>query len=218
MIKLFISVYDRPEYLQTSLDSLLESFSAIYPEIIITDDGSTDPSVALVLSQFKLAYQGECSIVTQENKGIPLGKLDTIYTEVKTWLYIEEYFIISDSDMIYKKGWLEELVYLYEQTKTPLVTGFNTETNRHETTSTTGHYAVKSSVGGCNILVNTKFYLQRPFRESKEWDFRMCERAHEQHPLGVISAKPSVVDHIGIKGKWARENYHDKAIDFKENI
>ena len=211
-------MYNRPEYVQKSLDSLLNSFSAIYPEITITDDGSTDQEIHDILNNFVTNYKGETNIVTQENLGIPLGKLETIYTEIKCWLYKGEYFIISDSDMIYKKGWLEELVYLYEQTKTPLVTGFNTETNRHETTSTTGHYAVKSSVGGCNILVNTKFYLQRPFRESKEWDFRMCERAHEQHPLGVISAKPSVVDHIGIKGKWARENYHDKAIDFKENI
>jgi glycosyltransferase involved in cell wall biosynthesis len=201
MVKLFISVYNRPDYLDQSLDSLNNSFSAILPEIIITDDGSTDPKVHPLLEKFSTAYKGPLKIIrNKERKGIPFGKLDTIYEIIYKQGYNEPYFFISDSDIIYKKAWLEELIYLHEQTKTPLVTGFNTETNKHTTLKKCAHYYVKESVGGCNLLVSTQFYTKYPFREPQNWDFIMCERAHQEHRFGVIAARPSLVDHIGIEG------------------
>lgn len=218
-MKLFISTFNRPEYLSRSLESLLESFSAIYPEILITDDGSTDPTIHSHLDRFKTTYPGKVRIVyNKQNKGIPQGKLDPIYKEIHQGKYKESYFLITDSDMIYKKGWIEELVYLYEQTKAPIITGFNTLTNDHKIEETHNHFYVKNHVGGCNLLVNTEFYQAHPFNEPEEWDFRMCERAHQQHVLGVIATNPSVVDHIGEKGYWARSKYHDKAIDYDNKL
>jgi len=214
-MKLFISVYNRPEYLEKSLDSLGSSFSAIYPEIVITDDGSTDIKTIDKINGFELSYPGKVRIVhNSKNKGIPYGKLDTIYKEIYDWDYPEPYFFISDSDMIYKKGWMEYLIFLYEQTQAPLVTGFNTITNKHKIIKIENLYYVKDSIGGCNILVDTAFYMEHPFRAPKEWDFRMCEDANAKHTPGVICSRPSVVDHIGVRGFWARDNYHDKAIDF----
>lgn len=52
MLKLFISVYDRPEYLKQSLGSLIESFDLIHPEIIISDDGSKNPETQAISNKF----------------------------------------------------------------------------------------------------------------------------------------------------------------------
>ena len=195
MVKLFVSTFDRLEYLKESLHSLLNSFSAIYPEIVITDDGSINAETKEFLEETKLRYPGKMRIIWNErNKGIPFGKLDTIQTEILEWPYDHEYFIISDSDMIYKKGWLENLVYLYESTKAPIITGFNTNTTKYKTTTTTSTYEVKHSVPGCNLLINTAFYKKYPFNEKQEWDIKMCEHAHKEHELGVIASRPSVVE------------------------
>ena len=75
-------------------------------------------------------------------------------------------------------------------------------------------YRTKHHIGGCNLLVSTEFYKNNPFMERREWDFRMCERAWKQYEMGVVCSKPSVVDHIGQYGVWARSNYYDQAEDF----
>jgi len=218
---LFISTYNRFAYVKTSLDSLLESISRVCPEIIITDDGSTEPEVREYLEDFKNNYYGVCTLIFKKtNKGIPYGKLDTIKKYINddpVEGYKEDYFLISDSDMLYKHGWIEELEKLYHETGAPLVTGFNCITNSHSIIKTFNTYHTKKSIGGCNVLVNTKFYLEHPFYEKNEWDFRMCERAHEQNKdsgLAVIASKPSLAQHIGATGVWARPNYYDKAEDF----
>jgi glycosyltransferase involved in cell wall biosynthesis len=212
MLKLFISVYDRPEYLKQSLNSLFESFDLIYPEIIISDDGSKKPETQVILSDFSNKfYFGRVNICKYDHKGLPFGKLKPIKDHILT-NYYEDYFLISDSDMIYKKGWIDVLVKLYEETKTPVITGFNTITNKHRVLEEANNFVVKESVGGCNLLIDTQFYKNYPFVEEKEWDYKMCERAHQLHPLGVISSKPSVVDHIGVQ----EDNLNDKAIDFNE--
>ena len=213
-MKLFISLYNRPEYVERSLSSLEESFSSILPDIVITDDGSTDTKVETHINTFELLYPGKIRIVrNKENKGIPFGKLDTIYKEIYDWNYDEPYFLISDSDMIYKKGWIENLVYLYEQTEAYLISGFHTLANKHEVISESNHYRIKNSIGGCNLLVDTEFYKKHPFTQKKSWDYIMCENTNR-----IIVSKPSVVDHIGKEGTWSIEGRFDQAEDFKETI
>ena len=210
-----MSVYDRPEYLKQSLDSLLESFDILYPEIIITDDGSTMPETQVILNDFlRKYYPGKRNINKIDHKGLPFGKLDTIKND--TIHYSEPYFFITDSDMIYKKGWMEILVELYKRTGAPIVTGFNTLTNKHAILEEYDTFVVKESVGGCNLLVDTRFYWKHPFTQPHEWDYIMCKNAQKWHTPGVVCSKPSVVDHIGIHGKWTTENHNDKAIDFNE--
>lgn len=213
-IDLFISIFNRPEYVERSFNSLLQSFDGLKPHIILTDDGSFDPAIKNLISTFMTKYTNTMLITNKINVGIPYGKLSTIKKCVCNSVYSNPLFLISDSDMIYKKGWIETLTSLYGETGAPLITGFNTLTNKHIVTSDFGTYYTKESIGGCNLLVSTEFYKAAPFMEPVEWDYCMCKRAHKQHPLGVVCSKPSVVDHIGVEGYWARKNYHDKAEDF----
>jgi len=216
---LFISTYNRVEYVAQSLYSLKDSFVDCYPEIYITDDGSTDPTVGKYLQKFKDSYStwGKCHIKLEEHIGIPYGKLNQIKDFI-TEDYRQPFFLVSDSDMIYRKGWLDFLIKLFEHTKMPVITGFNTETNNHVTIKEFTSFRLKSSIGGANMLVDTQFYLEHPFDEAEEWDFQLCKRAHaykrEGMNSGVIASRPSLVQHIGEKGHWARENYHDVATDF----
>ena len=216
---LFISTYNRVEYVAQSLYSLKDSFVDCYPEIYITDDGSTDSNVEPILHKLKESYStwGKCNIRIRDHEGIPYGKLNPI-KELITKDYSHPFFLISDSDMIYKKGWLDFLIQLYAVTKMPVITAFNTETNNHATIEQYTSFRLKHSIGGANMLIDTQFYLDHPFYEPVEWDFRLCERAHaykrEGMNSGVISSRPSLVQHIGVKGHWAREGYHDEATDF----
>ena len=216
---LFVSTYNRIEYVAQSLHSLKDSFVDCYPELYVTDDGSTDPKVELILQKLKESYStwGKCHINLRKHEGIPYGKLNPI-KDCITKDYPHSFFLISDSDMIYKKGWLDFLIKLYDSTKMPVITAFNTETNNHTTVKEFTSFRLKSSIGGANMLIDTQFYLEHPFDEPVSWDYHMCERAHaytrEGMNSGVISSRPSLVQHIGVKGHWAREDYHDVATDF----
>ena len=211
---LFISIFNRPEYVTRSLDSLLASFDVIKPRIIITDDASTDPEIDNLIKKFKKSYPNTVIEKNVINGGIPYGKLTTIKTYVVVPEYRHTHFLICDSDMIYKKGWVEILLNLYAETGAPLITGFNTLSNRHHITEEFKNYYIKESIGGCNLLVDTTFYTASPFFESKSWDYHMCERAHAEHGVGVVCSKPSLVDHIGFEGYWAKKEYYDSAVDF----
>lgn len=222
---LFISTFNRPKYLEKSLQSLLDSIDTIIPQIIITDDGSSDKKVDELIDIFEFNYENKFKlpVITNknpQNSGLPQGKLLPIFANIFN-VYNFPYFLITDSDMIYKKGWIEKLVELYDSTGAPLITGFNTLTNNHDTLKEFDNFRTKKSIGGCNLLVDTKFYKKYPFIPEKSWDYVMSENAWfyvTQHDdaniFGIVCAKPSYVDHIGKEGTWARKNYYDKAEDF----
>lgn len=91
------------------MDSLSKSFNFVNPEILITDDGSSGSQVREILEAFKEDYNNKNYNKTQivyspTNIGLPKAKLDPIHTHIKEYGYREEFFLVSDSDMIYKKG------------------------------------------------------------------------------------------------------------------
>ena len=217
---LFISVFNRPDYVKESLASLAESFDTIVPTVVITDDGSTDKEIPKILEDFKTKFPQTIIITNEENVGLPDGKLNPIYEHIEFEDYDEEFFIMSDSDMIYKKGWIEACLAVQRTTNAPLVTPFNTETNFHYTLNTFDKeeppYRWKYTIGGACVLVNTEFYRKYPFTEERNWDYMMCAHAlKETKVLSIISTVPSYADHIGKVGQWAKEDYYDQATDFE---
>ena len=88
-----------------------------------------------------------------------------------------------------------------------LVTGFNTETNKHDTIEEFDTYRTKKSIGAANMCVKTSFYRATSdlWSAAKSWDYKICQATKKP----IIASKPSLVDHIGKKGKWAREDYYD---------
>jgi GT2 family glycosyltransferase len=214
-IDLFISYYNRPEYLKQSLKSLTKSIRDIIPDVLLTDDGSNSPEIVEIVGTFIDEYPGKVIFKSNPvNLGIPYGKLMRIRNTIMIEDYDKPLFLISDSDMIYKARWIETLLKIYQDTGAPLVTGFHTISNGHVARVEFKTYRTKHHIGGCSLLVSTEFYKSHPFMERREWDFRMCERAWEQYEMGVVCSKPSVADHIGQHGVWARSNYYDQAEDF----
>ena len=214
-IDLFISYYNRPEYLERSLTSLVKSVQEVVPTIYLTDDGSDVEENVNIVGTFIDNYPGEVLFKSNPvNLGIPYGKLMRIRNAIMINDYDKPLFLVSDSDMIYKARWIETLLKVYQETGAPIITGFHTSTNNHTTRVEFKTYRTKHHIGGCNLLVSTEFYKEHPFMEQREWDFRMCERAWEQYEMGIVASKPSVVDHIGQHGVWARSNYYDQAEDF----
>lgn len=200
MIDLFISFYNRPEYLQKSLESLSKSFDKVIPHIHLTDDGSNDAETIKISEYFRYkVFTNNSGLAKEPHKGIPEATFITINKHVLQSDYKNKFFITSDSDMIYKNGWLDKLIELYELTNAPLITSFNThEQGEHRNIEYFNGYAKKDHTGGCNLLIdldfykNSKFYLDGP-----RWDWTMCEKAHQIHSLGVITTIPSYSQHIG---------------------
>ena len=89
-MKLFISVFNRSDYVKQSLESLAESFDEIVPTAVITDDGSTDEEIPRLLASFKEKFPKTIIETNEKNIGLPLGKLNTIYEHIEFDGYDED--------------------------------------------------------------------------------------------------------------------------------
>jgi len=182
-----IPVYNRPEYLERTLDSV---FSDLHGEaIIISDDGSTDPKVQVIIeSYYKLAelWEMNYSVFTFENAGIAVN-LKRVLDKCKGY----DTIITLDSDFIVKKDWVKKLKELVAENV--IVTGFNAP--KHPIIKSGKHH-LKKTIGGGNLAFTYQTYLKfiRPHLNDNMWDWQMSYGAPR-----LLCTNPSVCQHIGIK-------------------
>jgi len=104
-IPIIIPCFNRFRLVNQTLDSLFENTPKKLYKLIIVDGGSTDGTREWLQTQNFEGYE----LILQENKGPGGAKNAGVKASGET-----EYLYISDSDMYFKKGWLETLIKVYQ--------------------------------------------------------------------------------------------------------
>jgi|GEM_PF-2280211 len=104
MFSVVVTVYNKDEYINRAIDSvLLQTFNEF--QLIIVDDGSMDNSLALIC-----AYDdSRIKVVTQENKGAGAARNTGIQNASNQWV------AFLDADDVWTSEHLNELKILIEQ-------------------------------------------------------------------------------------------------------
>jgi glycosyltransferase involved in cell wall biosynthesis len=199
---IIVPVYNRPEYLNRFMLSLLESFYNAQSKvgeigIIFSDDCSTDKET------IKLLKAGETHgkiIYNDVNTGIAENLKQAIdCTEA-------DVFLCFDSDTIMTPNAVTRLIELHKRFPDDIVSGFDSRNTRHHSPIFQGtDYCIKKSIGGASMVFSKDTYLKvvRPalvsesnLNEKRKWDFIACDNARHEGKK-IICATPSVVEHIG---------------------
>lgn len=96
-ISVIIPVFNRPNEILCSVNSVMSQSHAV-DELIIVDDGSTD-NTATVISDLQLTYPSIIKIITQTNKGVSAARNAGINLAKGEWLA----FLDSDDEWLPNK-------------------------------------------------------------------------------------------------------------------
>lgn len=213
-IGICMTVYNRPDYLIQTVDSLEDAM--IGQTVVVVDDCSTDDRTIGLLS--KLRYR----VIKTHTRSNVYGALKLGISKL-----IEldcTHIIILDSDAIVKPNFIEKLTELQNKFPNQIVTGFNCTTKdkdgkeRHRIIDAGEGWNKKHSIGGINMMFSVETYkkyvlpeLDNCIRLKKgQWDMNVCKRIG-----GAYSTVPSVVQHIGFYSSMGHmHDYPDVADDF----
>lgn len=210
-IILLVRSYNRPEYLEPTLKSLLASDIDKCIKCYIYDDGSNDNTVNNILTNN--------DYINQENKQFTVVKneqnVGCKQSFINAMNYIKQnnkdfdYVLMVDNDVIVKSNFVSILCEEFMKastkydTKILLLTGFNC-TNAHlNMIEDNGTYYRKQSCGAVNWFFHSSFI-----------DFAILHWLTGDHDWGVINemnkqnmpiccTKQSIINHIGKFGLHA---------------
>ncbi|MFA6974026.1 MAG: glycosyltransferase family 2 protein [Parcubacteria group bacterium] len=196
---LVIPTYNRPIYLQKTLESLAKAVID-QPNVLVwvTDDGSTDPRVEHLCRQFA-QYHLLTYFQTGTNIGVAGNLLRGIEEVLANMSRPPESIVTLDSDFMVKPQFLCSLWDLLAQEGSPdtIITGFNATS--HPIITQRDGYAVKQSIGGGNLCCTLEAYKRhiKPNLVDAMWDWRMCSTIQRVHGK-LICITPSICQHIGM--------------------
>lgn len=209
-VSLIITAYNRPEYLDRCLHSLMCCFGISKVNIVIVDDASTDPKV------MPLILQSDAMVLSQESN---MGIKQAIKRGVEHVIDSSDLIINLDSDAIVKPNFITEIIKLHKDHPDSIISGFNSKnTNsdgslRNPIIAEHENYYLKMHANGINMAFTPDQYEQfiRPALEKEgNWDFNV------RHFKPFVIAKPSLVQHIGLVSSMGHNVDPDVAADFIE--
>ena len=156
------------------------------------------------------AFQGFTNVVhsIKHVSHKPIGKS---VMEGYDWLYNNGYDIICnlDSDVLVKDNWLKESIRLLEQYPSDIVSAFNEANHlKHCVVQEFDDHYLKNCGGGIHYCFTRELYktFVQPILANVEtegdlnyWDAAIVEHIQARGKY-IISPKPSLIQHIGVKG------------------
>lgn len=218
-----LCTYNRPEYLQECLDSLLRATFHKDTTLIIVDDASSIEQVQTMIRSFSIPGVTTIVIENTTRGGIKQSLL-TGYG--KAFSMGCEIAMNIDSDALVRNDFMDVLIPLKQRFENNIVTGFNCLTQnrdgseRHKILSDGDGYNMKKTVGGINMVITERIYekhVKPALLSPGNWDQNACLNANADGGLTVVCSVPSVIQHIGFEssmGHTAAE-HPDVADDFK---
>jgi GR25 family glycosyltransferase involved in LPS biosynthesis len=191
-IGLLITLFDRPKYLQKTLDSIKNSYLPDELTIVLLDDCSTDKNTLNIFNNFKLENVPIVRLKNKKNRGIAYN-----IKKGFDYLYENDFDILVnlDPDALVKPYWFNLLLDLFSYFPHSLITGFNTPA--HESTGIFESYHTKKSVGGINLMFNRNLWTKlRPKVNNSQWDWDISKKLASDN-ISMIASSPSVITHIG---------------------
>jgi len=217
---LVVPFFSRANYVKEFLGSLhqsdLSNCIVVFMDESLTKDVNEDHiSVNALIKNFKIPNLIK---VFKNRHG---NMFDSILTGWDMIYPFCEYLITLDSDTIMRKDWITKIHASFQAMKNDnpgnqfvLVSGFNTETERHRIIERRSQYILKNSVGGCNMFFHKDIYpdyIRKTFISYK-WDSNIV--SYIQELRGIIgTTNPSVIQHIGEISSGHRDDPIDSGYD-----
>ncbi len=218
---IILCCFDRPEYLEKTLDSLKKS-NLDNTIICIIDDHSSNSKTIDLIQNFTIPGIDIIKIRNKSNIGINhslLKGFNKIYP-------LCEYMTNIDSDVIMKSNWLDKLYKTYISTEKYdinayefIVTGFNCKKCHHKIIKSYPEFHIKRSIGGINMFFHRNIYdtlfkdILTNSPKNYGWDWNIVNKSNELN-IKLITTNPSVIQHIGYKGLNSNETMADIAEDY----
>lgn len=222
MFGIVLCCFDRPQYLEKTLNSL-KSSNLNNTIICIIDDHSSNSKTIDLIQNFKIPGIDIIKIRNEVNMGINhslLKGFNKIYP-------LCEYMTNIDSDVIMKSNWLDTLYETYISTKKyninsyeSIVTGFNcNQSCLHKIIKSYPEFHIKKSIGGINMFFHRNIYdilfvdILKNSPKNHGWDWNIVNKSNELN-IKLVSTNPSVIQHIGYEGLNSKINITDIAEDY----
>ena len=217
---LVVPFYSRANYVKEFLESLhqsdLSNCLVIFMDESLTKDVNEDHiSVNALIKKFIIPN------LIKVYKNRHGNMFDSILTGWDMIYPFCEYLITLDSDTIMRKDWINKIDASFHGIKNDnpgnqfvLVSGFNTETERHRIIERRSQYILKNSIGGCNMFFHKDIYPDyiRKTLISYKWDSNIV--TYIQELGGIIgTTNPSVIQHIGEVSSGHRDDLVNSGYD-----
>lgn len=209
-VGLFVSCYNRPEYLRRCIESLRQADLSNVSEILFYNDGSDDSRVSGLL--MGLNYNVYYSAKNEGIKKVVLFASEMLFNAGC------DIVINLDSDAIVRPDFIDKLLSVHSLTPDTITTGFNcltknkNGTDRHVVVKQHELYNEKKSVGGINMLYSKSVFesyikpaLQYSIANGGNWDHLSCINLNSDGKT-VSCVTPSVVQHIGFVSSMGHQS------------
>ena len=225
---IIMPVYNRYLYARIALfclrRSLLENSL-----IVFLDDASDDPRVLDLLDKFR-HKEADTMLISRQKDKDPDPKHKGSFSLSQNLAYcmhrlfsnkFSPYIAVLDSDTLCKRLWLPKLMSIYTKAKEDshrnkplIVSGFNTNTYQTLGEGDDKSFYFKELLGGISMLFDELTYHKVFIPMDCYWDNVVSCRMNEASPMSLLCSKPSVVQHIGLKGINSHMIYLDFAYDY----
>lgn len=206
---LIICTYNRPEYLERCLESVM-GLKELPTSVIIVDDGSFGIGYTLILFARLMQNIGRNTevITKNQNKGIKDSLLRGFDAAFDNELINvsgcapplavakHDLAINLDSDAIVKPNFITRIIELKQRFPDRIISGFNCNNPRNPVLFDGDDYVERRHCNGINMAIDKQQYesIVRPalLKPTGNWDF------DSTYDKPFIISKPSVVQHIGM--------------------
>lgn len=202
-IVLLVRSYNRPDYLENTLKSLLNSDIQLCSARYIYDDGSNDEQITPILTNtnyINIETKEFDVIRNTENVGCRQSFINAMN-------YIKanedcDYICNVDNDVVVKPNFIQILLENYEKASTQyntrnlILTGFNPVNAHNNCIEEHDTYYRKRSIGGINYFFHIEFldFIIECWKKNSDWEV-VHEMGRKNMP--ICCTKQSVLNHTG---------------------
>jgi glycosyltransferase involved in cell wall biosynthesis len=223
-IILLIRSYNRPEYLEKTLKSVLESDIELCYKRYIYDDASDDDKTnqLLINNDYINVFEKDFIVIKDNiNQGCKVSYIKAL-DHIKNENDDNDDILICtiDNDVIVKPNFISIILHEYKniynrfQTREFLLTGFN-PTNAHlNMYEDFESYYRKESCGAVNFIFHISFleFIKTHWNVYLDWGVNW---AMKDRGMPLLCLKKSIVNHVGMYGLNSQLDSHlDQDINF----
>ena len=211
--------YNRPDYLQETINGIKLSDIIKLPKKIIYDDNSTNKKTLDILEKNKDNFEIIYNKTNYKQKSF-VNFMDIILNRLDTNIKYKDinYICYLDNDAIVKNNIIEKCYDIFNLIRTEnnmnsnkiILTGFDTK--KHSIIKSYKYYKEKKSIGGIHMFFHKSLLkdIRNLWNLNEDWG--IVDNFKKQYGK-LFSINPGIIKHIGIYGTNSNGiNFYDKEL------
>lgn len=193
-VGIVIPIFNRPEYLSKTLNSIKESDLPDNTTILLINDASTDANIQPLINSFSVESINIIKISSDTNKGVAhtiMSGFDMLYSQGCDVL------CNIDSDMVMSKDWLQWCLTTLKENNKHIVSAYDCKL--HGDVAKDKGFKIKESIGGASLCFARDSYkdlIREHLDEGNNWDWCLSY-VLPKRDRKIIVSHPSRMQHIG---------------------